>query len=205
MRNISIILGYGVFVKPNPEYQLYLNQVKKVIQKNNPDTVIVTGGFTNPSIPHLSEASSISKYLFPQSDKSNIILEEKSFTTYQNLLFSKEIIGTQLKTLDSILIIADSIRVPKVFFHALQILFGIDTKKSLTLLINESRTKNPDLLPDPISFSYQNLIVQGISLSRDPKQIAHQITDSIIESHYSEFPELHQDFIIWRKQKWGLK
>jgi len=205
MRNISIILGYGVFVEPNPEYQSYLNQVKNFILERDVDTIIITGGFTNPVIPHLSEASSISKYLFPQSDKLNIILEEKSLTTYQNLLFSRDIISANIKTLDSILVIADSIRVPKVFFHALQIFFNIAIKESLDLLISESRLHNPDILPDPISFSHQNLTVQGITLSCDPKQIAQQITSSLVESHYSEYPELNQDFVAWRKTRWGIK
>ncbi|MEK7527560.1 MAG: ElyC/SanA/YdcF family protein [Patescibacteria group bacterium] len=210
MKNVGIILGYGVFIPPNPEYQSYLDQAKNLILEKGFDTTIITGSFTNPKYPHLSEASSIFDYFLSQSNKLNIILEDQSLTTYQNLLFSKDIISTRLKTLDSVFIIADSIRVPKVFFHSLEIfsplfLKAMTTEDRLRLLATESRLHDPDTLPNPIAFSFEKLTVQGISLSNDSKSIAHQIISSLIESHYLEYPSLHREFIAWRQKKWGIK
>jgi hypothetical protein len=33
---------------------------------------------------------------------------------------------------------------------------------------------------------------------------AHQIASSMLEMHYLDYPDLHQQFIDWRKKKWGF-
>ena len=56
--NIAIIHGYGVVDMEKLFYQAYIAQCAEYIQNSNIDTIICSGGFTNPDI-NISEAQSL--------------------------------------------------------------------------------------------------------------------------------------------------
>ncbi len=65
-----------------------LEMALEIIEKYNPIKVILSGGIANPA-PNISEAHAMEKYLVSKGiDKSLLIKEENSHSTYENALFS---------------------------------------------------------------------------------------------------------------------
>lgn len=201
MSSITIILNYGVFIKPNPDYQQYLDSALEKSLLTNPDFIIICGGVTNSKYPELSEAESVqSYYLETHSELANkFLIEPTSNTTPQNLENSLEIIKNKNIELTKLNIICDSIRIPKVFFLSLSLFFpDLSDKDKLKIL------QDICLSAEPI-FTYEYLSVSGIPLSNTIELAKHQIVSSMLEMHYLDYPDLHDQFIAWRKTIWGVK
>jgi len=211
MENICLVLGYGVFLPPNPEYQNYLAKALDICLQIKPSLIITCGGHTNKDHLDLSEASSIAHFfgnLHPNL-KPSIICEDKSLTTAQNLAFSRNHLKVAGQTPQGLTIICDSIRVPKIFYLSLDIFsdifgFKLSAEDRLSLLQDIYLNQDQNLIKD-VSFIYKNLKIKGIPLSKSPEIISGQIISSMWEMHASDYPKLHQKFINWRKQKWGIK
>lgn len=203
-------MGYGIFLPPNPEYQLYFEKALKLCLQAKATSIIICGGCSNKDHPGLSEASSIAKLftdLHPGIEKS-IICEDKSLTTIQNLEFSHNRIKATGQALEKITIICDSIRVPKVFTLSLELFadilnFKLSEEDRLNILQDIYLGQDPNLVRE-ISFVYQNLEVKGIPLSQSPQIVSYQIISSMWEMRALKYPKLHQKFINWRKKKWGI-
>lgn len=208
MKNIGIILGYGVFIQPNPNYQKYLDSVYRHFSKNHPDLLIICGGYSNKNYPDISESKSIATFYhhYYPNIKFPIILEEQSLTTAQNLQFALKL----LKPNESLCvnIICDSIRVPKVINLALKIFdpiyhFNLSEPQCLKILMKYYLQPDFNLLKK-IHFSQSQLSITGIPLSKSAKLASSQILSSMLEMHYLDYPDLHQQFITWRKKQWGI-
>lgn len=93
--DVLIVLGSGVWgTEPSPQLKLRLNTAAKVIQKNPTMTVIVSGG-QGPD-EDVSEAKAMRDYLVQLDVPSeSILLEDRSTSTVENLIFSKAILDTR--------------------------------------------------------------------------------------------------------------
>jgi len=211
MKNICLVLGYGIFSPPNPEYQSYLEKALDLCFQANSTSIITCGGCSNKDHSDISEASSIAKVftdLHPEA-KPLIICEDKSLTTAQNLEFSRDRIKAMGQLPEKITIICDSIRVPKVLYLSLELFsdilnFKLSEEDRLSILQDIYLQQDQNLVRD-ISYIYKNLEIKGIPLSKSPEVVSYQIVSSMWEMHALDYPKLHQKFITWRKQKWGIK
>jgi len=208
MKNISIVLGYGIFVKPNPDYQKYLESALDDILNCKSDLVITCGGCSNKDRPDLSEADSIRTLfleLHPEL-KSIITTETKSLSTPENLSQSLQLINRHYPNPETVTVYCDSCRVPKVFYLCLSLFLknqNLTEKEKLTILSNIYLSKLDDFSKN-VELNYQNIKVVGIALSNSMTLISQQIISSMLEMHSFDYPDLHQQFIDWRKKKWGV-
>lgn len=198
MKNTAIVLGYGVFVKPNPNYQKYLETALRAIKNNRCDQLIICGGFTSPKYPSLSEARSIKNFYEETAENlSQIIVEEKSLTTAQNLEFSKKY------ATGNVTVYCDSIRAPKIFYLCLSLYYReLTEEQKLTILSEISYSMN---FTKSVTLEYQLLKVVGIPLSDTMEMAAHQIISSMVEMHFEDYPKLHQRFVDYRQKLWKIK
>lgn len=209
MNNIAIILGYGVYENSNVEYfDRYLSPVFENINSNNFDPIVICGGCTNKKYPNLSESKSIydlyrSKY---PNRKDKVILEEKSYTTSDNLKFAHELIAKYVNNNTRLTVFCDSWRSPKVFYMSLSQFIKPKSSVSLRLdiLNNIYMSTNFDFY-NVTNIEHKNLQVIGYPLSNDNTQISQQIMASMIQMNSYDYPKVNSDFIKKRKQIWGIK
>lgn len=93
--DVIIVLGAGTNgVEPNPVFRERLNHAVTLYEAGYADTILLTGGLT-PGNSH-SDAYIAGQYLIglgiPETD---ILLEEKSTITQENLEFAKEIMDAE--------------------------------------------------------------------------------------------------------------
>jgi len=208
--NIAIVLGYGVFIPPQPEYQNYLKSALKICQEHQSDLIITCGGCSNKNHPTLSESESIGRF-FLQLDpnlESHLYFENRSLSTPENLQFSRDYLASKNLTPEKIFITCDSIRVPKVFMLALQYFssiynFNLSEADRFQILGDIYTTQSPDLIRNVI-YSYQHISIMGIPLSQTAQLASGQIVSSMLEMHAPDYPDLHQQFLAWRKHQWGI-
>lgn len=199
MSKIAIIHGYGVVDMEKPFYQTYITQCADYIKKNNIDTVICSGGFTNPNIA-LSEAQSLQVALQDKGVETHRILEEQSLTTVENIEWVDNV--HNFVDSNSYFILGSNIHIPKIIYHSEQIYFK---ENKLEVLENmQSLFKSPNLIQyndTDIIISYNSRTYIWIDLHRDQSSYIKWIRSNLIESHYDEFPQLHEEFKQWRKQQ----
>ncbi len=208
--HITIVLPYGVFEESNLQYQAYLARTARILKENNTDIVMFCGGYTNKNLPHLSEATSVLRYL--QQNINNLskhFIEERSLTTPQNLEFVRDILVQEKITPTKLSIICDSIRAPKVFFLAHDY-FGklleksVEEKELYRFLLEEGLVKERDITKD-VSFDFKHIHIHGIALQRSKQEIGHQVIATMEEIVFSKYPELHASYIQARKKLWGIE
>jgi len=89
--NVIIVLGGGVLAdKPSKTLQHRLDYAAD-LAKENPMAVIILSGGQQGSNPY-SEAKVMEEYLKDQGVQNPILLEERSQNTYQNLLYSADLL-----------------------------------------------------------------------------------------------------------------
>ena len=202
MTNTCIILGYGVFIKPNHDYQKYLESSLEDALNHKPDKIITCAGCSKPKYPTLSEAVSM-KNLFLESHpelSTIIVTEEQSLSTPQSLEFSQKFVEP-----GNVFIYCDSIRVPKVLYLAISLYFKNLTEKEKIETIGKIYiSQNPDV-SKKVVLTYQHITVVGTPLSNTIELASQQIVSSMLEMHAFDYPDLHQQFIDWRKKQWGVK
>jgi hypothetical protein len=211
MTDVGIVLAYGVFLPPNPLYQQYLDQALKLLLTSAPHLIITCGGHTNQNYPHLSEADTIAGYFLQKAPglKSHIQAEISSLTTVQNLSNACRLIRTSKIVSPRLTIVCDSIRVPKVFYLSLQIFksllpSNLTKKDRLQILLDIYLNQPPDLIR-PLKYDFHNLTVLGVPYSKSAQLASHQVMSSMLEMHALDYPDLHEQFVNWRKNKWGIR
>jgi len=203
--NVGIICGYGIFNQQNKSYKSYLDQVYKYSKINKLNKIIVCGGYTDSLQPSVSESRSIINYLSTKLVRVSFYDEDKSLTTYQNLINSKKIISNFDDKDDlHITIFCDSIRLPKIYIHTRDIFFNDDIDNILQdfALLIDTAFKN---IPNKLLVSIKNIQIYGINFNHTKNIIAKQIYMSTIKSHYSRNINFHNRFLIKRKKLWKLK
>ena len=208
--NITIILGYGIFEESNLQYKNYLDKCLELIEKKKSEKIIFCGGFTNPNFPTISEAKSMSDYCINSAPKikDKIILEEKSLMTSENITYAKEIVEANLLKPSEIVIVADSIRVPKVFYFTLATFSEVYgeklSKEDIFELFFDLNKENIIDVTKEVSLTSNHFKFYGIDMARTKEEIGHQISTTIIELAAFEDKKLNKQIIDVRKQKWGL-
>lgn len=209
---VGIILGYGIFQESNLQYKGYLDKALLLIEKEQPDYVMTTGGFSNKDFPELSEAKTVADYLTKQQPQltDKVIMDEDALSTPQNLEFCAKILEEKQIKPDQIFITGDSIRATKAYFLALQIFntmlnLEINDEKAVVELVGQQLLDNKyDSVHDG-QWTYKGLTVQGFWIDRSLEETGYQITSTLLESFSLKYPDIHQKFIDWRKKQWGVK
>jgi hypothetical protein len=90
MMKYAVLLGYGLFEPSKVKYKGYIDNFASFVNKNRINTVVLSGGRTDPKQPSRSEAMSIAEYLKPLiKTKTKILLENDSLTSSQNIEFTE--------------------------------------------------------------------------------------------------------------------
>lgn len=203
MHNIAIIHGYGRVVPNNTFYDLYIDKLAHFLDKNNIDTIICSGGFTDSKVKQ-SEAESLKIALESKlSFDGQWLLEEKSFTTFANIKEIEKLI--QKDSFDSIHVFCRNTHLPKIIYQSLQSYLG--QTKHETLSCMQTRLNSIDSALQhrgDIVVQIDKIQFVGLDLNANEEQYGKALRSSIIESHYDEFPELHEEFVTWRKKIWNI-
>jgi DUF218 domain len=203
MSKIAIIHGYGIVDMEKPFYQTYIAQCVDYIQNNNIDTVICSGGFTNPNIT-ISEAKSLQIALQNKGTQAKRILEENSLTTFENIQNIIKIVN--LSEYDQVHILCSNYHLPKTMYLSL---LGYDhyTEQEVLQIFQALIKKNDFVISDDETLvsKYDKFTFVWRVLPRDHSRHMHltSLLATLIESHYPTYPQLHKEFIQWRKeQRW---
>jgi hypothetical protein len=123
MSKCAVLLGYGIFNRRNVEYRRYVDAFASFVKTNSIDTVVLSGGHTDPRRTDDSEASTIRDYIRPLLGRNvNVSLEQRSLTTAQNIRFSKRFVAA--KNYSKIIIFCDNVRPAKVMWFTMHYWFG---------------------------------------------------------------------------------
>lgn len=207
---IIIVLCYALF-QNQENYKKYLDKVLNIIDLENPDKIIVCGGFTNKNFPEISEAKSATDYLLTKNSslKDKIILEERSITTPQNIKFAIEEISKLNKKVDSVIFVCDSIRLVKVYCIGSLLMseplgFRADKEQILLELMRQIENKKIDFAKE-CQLHFENITFKGVDMKRSILEVGDQIPRSLTEVFALEFPLLEKAALDHRSKEWGLK
>ena len=203
MRNIAIIHWYGS-MRTNPNLFIsYKENLIKHINNSNFDTIITSWWFTDKEINE-SEAE-ILKNAICNEVKFNWerILEEKSFTTFENVEFCAEILR-KIKD-KNICVFCQNTHLPKIVYLSLQKYLNYSKKDTLKTIQSELKDKKLLEFDCDIVFKTANIKFVWFDLWAEKNKYWKAIWSGIIETHYDEFQDLHDNFIKIRKKSWWIK
>lgn len=203
MKKIAIIHWYGN-EKINPKV---FNEYKKCLENyisNNPfDIIISSGWFTDKNI-HESEAESIKNGICNDINFDwERILEEKSFTTFENIEYCAEILK-QIKDKE-ITVFCRNTHLPKIVYLSLQKYLKYTKKETLKTIQKALKDKKLLEFDWEITFELDNIKFVWFDLWAEKNKFWKAIWSWIIETHYDEFQDLHDDFVKIRKKYWWIK
>ncbi len=203
MKKIAIIHWYGS-MRTNPNLFLqYKEKLINYINISNFDTIITSWWFTDKEINE-SEAEMLKNAVY---DKINFnwerILEEKSFTTFENIEFCAEILQTINDK--NIYVFCQNTHLPKIVYLSLQKYLNYSKEETLKIIQNELKDRNLLEFDWDITFAIQGIKFIGFDLWAEKNKFWKAIWSSIIETHYDEFQKLHDDFVKIRKKNWWIK
>ena len=203
MKNIAIVHWYGSMRTNLNLFQLYKNNLIKYINNSNFDTIITSWWFTDKDINE-SEAQILKNAI---EDKVNFnwerILEEKSFTTFENIEFCAEILQTINDK--NIYVFCQNTHLPKIVYLSLQKYLNYPKEETLKIIQNELKDKDLLEFDWNITFAIQGIKFTGFDLWAEKNKFWKAIWSSIIETHYDEFQSLHDNFVKIRKKNWWIK
>ena len=200
---IAIIHWYGLVDSESVFSNLYVKNLEKSLSSEQFDVIISSWWFTNKNI-NKSEAETLKEALFNRIEyKNQWILEEKSFTTFENVKFCAEI----LKDYDDkdITIFCKNTHLPKITYLSLKNYLKLPKLKVLKLIQDELKDKKL------LEFDWNMVCEIGgvrfvwFDLKEEKKQFGKAIRSGILETHYDDCPELHEEFLELRKKLWWIK
>lgn len=94
--DVGIVLGAVLWDnKPSPALKERLDHALQLYQEGKFDQFIVSGGLDHPTLT-LTEAEGMANYLMDKGvPKNRIILENQATSTYENLLYSQELMSAR--------------------------------------------------------------------------------------------------------------
>lgn len=146
----AIVLGAAVWdSEPSPVFQERINHAISLYKNSKIKKIIFTGGVGEGD--QLSEAEAGRTYAVQNGVKAeDIFIETRSWTTYQNLLYSKDIVSSN--NLGRVMIISDPLHLKR----AAMIAHGLDisacTSATPTTRYQSLRSKLPFLLRESYYF-----------------------------------------------------
>lgn len=191
----AIVLLYGLFDIEREQYARYLDKVGGDIRKKNINKVILCGGFTDPHRPNLSEAATVHTYLREKLEDKEVILEEKSINTNQNLEFAAQSVSSN----EDIIVYCDLARKAKVIWIALHFLLQVEKREIYRLMLAFAEHK--DIYKD---FVHASLTVKGVEYSKTKEELIAQTHASIIDVLALYDTAMENMDIEQRKKDFGL-
>lgn len=145
-----IVLGAGLNGDQVSErLKLRLDKAMETLELNREITVIVSGGQGSDEL--ISEAEAMKRYLIEAGiEEKRILLEDKSTSTYENLLYSKAIID-KLKPPENVLIVTSDFHIFRSQFIAKKIGWNTQvlcSKSELHVLSNYMIREIPAIIND---------------------------------------------------------
>ena len=112
----AVVLGAAVWTRePSPVFRERINHAVNLYQKGRVRKLIFTGGQGNPGEP--TEASAARDYALQSGvPASDILIEDKSHTTYENILNAKQLADTQ--RIRKVLIVSDPLHMKRAMTMA---------------------------------------------------------------------------------------
>ena len=112
----AVVLGAAVWTKdPSPVFKERINHAIDLYQKGRVRKLIFTGGQGNPGEP--TEASAARDYALQSGlPASDILIEDKSHTTYENILNAKQL--ADIHGLRTVLIVSDPLHMKRAMTMA---------------------------------------------------------------------------------------
>lgn len=123
MTKYGVLLGYGLFDGKNAKYRGYLDAFAALAKEQRFDRVVLCGGKTSPGRPYDSESGTARSYLEGKLKGKVIEIEDRSFTTAQNIRFAKKFLGFGRK--DQITIFCDNVRPFKTMWYVMHYWYGL--------------------------------------------------------------------------------
>lgn len=200
---IAIIHWYGLVNPQFDFFDLYLRKLEENLNMEKYDIIISSWWFTNKDVKK-SEAQSLKESLYDCIKSANQwVLEEKSFTTFENVKFCAEI----LEKYDNkdITVFCMNTHLPKIVYLSLKEYLKISKNETLKLI--QDKLQNNEIL----KFDWDIMCeIWGIKfvwfdLWSPKKDFGKAIRSSIVETHYDDCPELHEEFVEIRKKLWWIK
>ena len=112
----AVVLGAAVWTKdPSPVFKERINHAINLYRKGRVRKLIFTGGQGNPGEP--TEASAARDYALQSGlPASDILIEDKSHTTYENILNAKQLADTH--GIRTVLIVSDPLHMKRAMTMA---------------------------------------------------------------------------------------
>ncbi len=112
----AIVLGAAVWgAEVSPVFRERINHGIDLYRRGKVRKLIFTGGYGNPGEP--SESAAARKYAMESGVPANdIVIEEKSHTTYENILYAKQLADTQ--GIRKVLIVSDPLHMKRALVMA---------------------------------------------------------------------------------------
>jgi len=124
----AVVLGAAVWtMDPSPVFKERINHAINLYRKGRVRKLIFTGGQGNPGEP--TEASAARDYALQSGvPTSDILIEDKSHTTYENILNAKQLADTH--GLSTVLIVSDPLHMKRAMTMARDV--GLEAHPSPT-------------------------------------------------------------------------
>jgi len=112
----AVVLGAAVWtMDPSPVFKERINHAINLYRKGRVRKLIFTGGQGNPGEP--TEASAARDYALQSGvPASDILIEEKSHTTYENIIYAKELADAH--EIHNVLIVSDPLHMKRAMTMA---------------------------------------------------------------------------------------
>jgi len=112
----AVVLGAAVWTSDvSPVFRERINHAINLYQKGQVRKLIFTGGQGNPGEP--TESSAARQYALESGvSASDILIEEKSHTTYENILYAKQLADTH--GIKKVLIVSDPLHMKRAMTMA---------------------------------------------------------------------------------------
>ena len=200
---IAIIHWYGLVDSKSDFSNLYVNNLKKSLNVEQFDIIISSWWFTNKDI-NKSEAETIKNALYDCIEyKNQWILEERSFTTFENVEFCAEILDSYGEK--SITVFCKNTHLPKITYLSLRNYLKLPKDKALKLIQDKLEDKKLLEFDWNIECELWGIKFVWFDLKEEKKQFGKAIRSGILETHYDDCPDLHCDFLEKRKKLWWIK
>ena len=204
MQRIAIIHWYGRVDMNSSFYQTYIRKICEKILKNKYNNIIASWWFTDKNTNE-SEAWSMMNAIKKTIDiNCDRVLEEWSVTTYKNILECGKILSNFGE--GEISVFCSNIHLPKVIYQSNQTYLWFSKEDTIDKI--QELFKKKETTP-ALSWDVE-ILINGISycwfdLWRNIEAYNKAIWSSIVETHYDEFENLHEDFVNYRKKIRWLK
>jgi hypothetical protein len=196
--NILIVHGYGYANHEDAFWWKYFDGIKRIIENHGITHVIWSWGYT--SDPAQSEAWSMMEF-YKKNYGSPIhhVLEEKSETTLENIMFSKELMETQNFPISTIHTVGSNAHCYKSFYLVLKFIAWLGEENVFELLLDQWWWFDFKNATQNVVFEYEQYFSHGIEVWLSPHQFAHQIAGSMMTMWFERYPKIHTEFKRMRK------